>query len=347
MREKELKNIGVWFPAVRSGTGADVFTERLAAALSRLGVRTEITWLPHRAEYIPWAVPVPKPPEWATVVHVNSWLHSRFIPKDLPVIATFHSCVHDEAFAPYKTFLQSIYHKFWIKKCERFIFRTADQLTAVSEYTAKVVVDIFGYRNISAIHNWVDHRVFTPPISNPKGDKFSLLFVGTTSIRKGADLLRQIMHSLGDRYELRFTADSSKMSSLIAAPNITPIGRVHSDEELARLYKSADVLLFPTRLEGFGLVALEAQACGLPVIASDTSSLPEVVIDGISGILCPRDDISAFVSAIKKIAQDDILRLKMGRAASDFAQTFSENKSVSSYLEIYQAIGKKAHEDRL
>ena len=61
----------VWFPTVRTGTGTDVFTERLVEGLNQRGIRAAISWLPLRAEYAPWTVAIPKPPEWATVTHVN------------------------------------------------------------------------------------------------------------------------------------------------------------------------------------------------------------------------------------------------------------------------------------
>ena len=62
----------IWFPTVRTGTGTDVFTQRLVADLCKRGVRAEITWLPLHAEYAPWTVPIPQSPAWATVAHVNT-----------------------------------------------------------------------------------------------------------------------------------------------------------------------------------------------------------------------------------------------------------------------------------
>ncbi|MCQ4974462.1 hypothetical protein NE662_09525, partial [Bifidobacterium pseudocatenulatum] len=62
----------IWFPAIRTGTGTDVFTQRLVEGLVAIGIRAEITWLPLRAEYLPWTVAVPQPPNWATIVHVNT-----------------------------------------------------------------------------------------------------------------------------------------------------------------------------------------------------------------------------------------------------------------------------------
>lgn len=56
------KQPSIWFPTVKTNTGTDVFTERLADGLNKQGIRAEITWLPLRAEYAPWTVPVPPPP---------------------------------------------------------------------------------------------------------------------------------------------------------------------------------------------------------------------------------------------------------------------------------------------
>src|SRR5690606_37416690 len=69
----ETRAPAVWFPTIQAGTGTDVFTQRLCDGLNARGVRAQITWLPHRAEYVHWTVPAPPPPAWANVVHANSW----------------------------------------------------------------------------------------------------------------------------------------------------------------------------------------------------------------------------------------------------------------------------------
>ena len=90
----EQQEPAVWFPTVRTGSGSEVFTVRLVDELKNRGLRAEITWLPLRAEFAPWTVPVPRPPTWANVVHVNTWLHPRFLPKRMPVVATLHHSIH-------------------------------------------------------------------------------------------------------------------------------------------------------------------------------------------------------------------------------------------------------------
>jgi glycosyltransferase involved in cell wall biosynthesis len=336
-----LKKIGVWFPAIRTGTGTEVFTVRLVNALKKLGVRAEIAWLPHYAEYLPWVVPVPVVPAWVTVVHVNTWLHSRFIPKNLPVIATMHSATYDDSLLPYKSFLQKIYHQYWIRACEQWCIDNATTITAVSHYAAAQTTKHLGRKDVVVIHNWVDVEVFCPEkFQNKKKNKtqvFSIAFVGTPCIRKGVDLLPKIMRALGEDFQLKLTATMNQIPGYPDLPkNMISIERLHDDSELVGLYRSVDLLLFPSRLEGFGLVALEAQACGLPVVATNGSALCEIVQHGISGILCPQDDVDAFVAAIKKIASNKDLRLQMGNAGHIAAKNnFSENFIIGKYLELY------------
>jgi len=335
------KEIGVWFPAIRTGAGVDVFTARLALALEKHGVRTQITWLPHRAEILPWTVSIPKPPIWANVVHINSWLDSRFIPAHLPVLVTLHSCIHDPALNQYKSPLQKLYHQRWVWQREKESIDRANIVTAVSKYTAIQAEQTFFCAGIIPVHNWIDPQKFFPSENRSPHAPFQLLFVGNARRKlKGADLLASIMRSLGSEYELRFTGSREDLGEVKSLPsNMIAIGRLKTEQEVVDAYQSADALLFPTRLEGFGLVALEAQACGLPVITTAGSSLPEVVDDGVSGFLCPKDDVSAFVDAIRhlKDCPDEwgAMRLAARRRAQNL---FSEDQAIEKYLSIYRSL---------
>jgi len=330
----------VWFLAIRAGSGADVFTQRLADALNQHGIRTEITWLPHRAEYAPWSVTVPSPPSWANMVHVNTWLHTRFIPPNLPVLATVHHIVHDPILRPYKSPAQRLYHAAWIKGIEAAVLDRAQAVTAVSAFTAGQVRRVFGLQDVQVIHNWVDTDRFQPGRERAPHRPFRLLFVGNWSRRKGADLLPAIMEKLGPEFELWSTAGLRGRRARRRLPsNIRFRGRVDGTEELVRLYQDADALLLPSRLEGFGLVALEAQACGLPVIATDGSALPEVVKDGSTGLLCPLDDVSCFAAAANRVATDDELRNRMRISGCQHVLTgFSKDQAVRKYIEIYSSL---------
>lgn len=337
------QKIGVWFPTIRAGTGADVFTIRLAQSLQKRGIQTEITWLPHHAEYAPWVVPVPVPPAWATVVHVNSWLHERFIPPTLPCVVTTHHCVHDPLLTPYKNLGQRLYHNLWIRQREAKNLCQAKVRTAVSTYTSRRTKDIFSCPELTTIHNWVDEDVFFPAKVRQPHAPFRLLFVGSMSRRKGVDLLGKIMQLLGDDFELRCACPPEQLHrTKQCTENIIATGRMHTEHALADLYRASDALLFPSRLEGFGLVAVEAQSCGIPVLATEGSSFPEVVVDRLTGLLCPQDDISAFANAARKLRTNSELWRTMCQAAHKRAREhFNEEKALRAYLRIYQALSAR------
>lgn len=336
--------LGVWFPAIRAHSGADVFTERLCAALNARGIRAEIHWLPLRAEYAPRSVPVPRPPGWATVAHVNSWLPQRFWPQGLPVVCTVHSCVHDPALSPFKRPLQRLYHRFWIRRVENAAFNLASRVVAVSRYTAHVARAVFGCQAIEVIPNGVNTDFFTPAPCELTNRPFRFLYVGNWDARKGVDVLSPILRELGDDFELVYTADRSGQHRRYPLPsNARCLGRLDA-EGLRAAYAQADALLFPSRLEGFGLVAAEAMACGLPVIAAGSSSLPEVVADGQTGLLCPVDDVAAFVAAARRLQGDVGLWRTMRLAARERAVAlFDEAKQVERYLDLYQQVCTKPH----
>lgn len=328
----------VWFPTVRAGTGADVFTTRLCEGLNARGIRAQITWLPHRAEYLPWSVRAPHAPSWANIVHANTWLHARFLPSGLPLVLTMHLCVHDPALAPYKSLAQALYHRIWISRVERDALHRADRIVAVSRYTRDRTERAFGMTAIEVIPNGVPipPDLETLPDRQPHSP-FRLLYVGNWSTRKGVDMLGPIMESLGPGFELRYTADAHGRHRKGRLPaNCRCIGRL-GQRELRNAYREADALLFPSRLEGLPLTVMEAMVNGLPVVAANASSLPEVLRHGVGGYLCPMDDAMAFASAIRQLAANrrQWRRCAEG-AALDARQQFDVNGSVEAYLAVYR-----------
>ncbi|MBW1669292.1 MAG: glycosyltransferase family 4 protein [Deltaproteobacteria bacterium] len=314
----------------------------MVKGLQQRGIKAGITWLPHRAEYAPWTVPVPRVPRWANITHVNSWMHLRFVPRHLPVVATMHLCVHDPAFEPFKTPLQRLYHRLWIRRVEARMLQRADVVTAVSRYSAERTREVFGCQNIQVIHNGLDTTTFHPlPRSHPNSP-FRLLYVGNWSERKGVGLLGPLLQRLGPDFELHYTADRNGHHRQYGLPsNCRCLGRLGATE-LVRAYQTADALLFPSRLEGFGLVAAEAMACGLPVIAAAASSLPEVVEGKVTGLLCPMDDVAAFAKVASSLANNPPLWQAMRQAARKRAVIlFDEGRQMEHYVNLYRAILRK------
>jgi glycosyltransferase involved in cell wall biosynthesis len=330
----------IWFPTVKTNTGSDKFTEQLVASLNQRGFQAEITWFPHHAEYLPWLVSVPKKPDWANIAHVNTWLHPRFYPRNMPMIATLHHCVQDPLFLPYKSFGQKIYHQFWITHIERNCLKKADAITTVSQYTAQCAKNIFEIDNIHVIYNGIDSDIFYPDtLINPikKNQPFKLIFVGSNSIRKGFDLLPKIMRLLGDDFQLFYTSNAEQYQPL--PTNMIQLPPQETAQDLADTYRAMDALIFPSRLEGFGLVVAEAMACGLPVVIADSSALTELVDHGETGFLCAKDDVDAFVEAVRQLAGDEAQRKKIASAAQQHVeQHLRVDKMVEHYIDVYRKV---------
>jgi glycosyltransferase involved in cell wall biosynthesis len=129
-----------------------------------------------------------------------------------------------------------------------------------------------------------------------------------------------------------------------AAPE--EIGAVHllwipfqDSSGMASYLRAADVLVQPSRLESYGLVAAEALSCGTPVVSSAVGGIPEVVADGVHGLLVPPGEPRAFAHAMQRLYLDAELRERLGRAGSEHAQRhWSEDEVVPRYLEFFQEI---------
>ena len=105
---------------------------------------------------------------------------------------------------------------------------------------------------------------------------------------------------------------------------------------------ACDVFAFPTLPgfgEGFGLAALEAMASGLPIIATDTGPLPEVVADGVAGLLVAPGVSEEMAGAIKRLASDRSLRDKLGAGGRERAETsFSLSRMVDQTMQVYAEV---------
>ena len=331
--------IAVWFPTIRCNTGTDVFTINLVEALNKQGIRAEITWLPLRAEYAPWTVKIPTPPKWASVVHVNTWLHPRFIPKDLPVITTLHHSIHDDALTPYKGWLRTAYHRYWIRHIEHATMQRANKVIAVSQFATQVAQQKVINTPIDVIYNGVDTDLFKPNNHRKENDTpFRLLYVGSWMTRKGVDLLTPIMNNLGDNFELHYTGGENVQKEKYKMPNnMHDLGRLNK-EQVINAIQNADALLFPSRSEGLPLTVLEAMACGLPIIATYGSSLTEIIEDGENGILCKQDDVAEFSQAAIKLANDVAFHSYCSeKNRLRVMQDFSFKTMCSRYIHIYKS----------
>jgi starch synthase len=112
-----------------------------------------------------------------------------------------------------------------------------------------------------------------------------------------------------------------------------------NDPRLIELYRTADVFVLPTRAETFGIAAVEASAAGLPVVATRTGGLPEIVVDGVTGFVSEVDDARGVREALERLVADGDLRDRFGRAGRERAvDRFDGATNARRLLDIARAV---------
>ncbi|QNH96655.1 D-inositol-3-phosphate glycosyltransferase [Corynebacterium anserum] len=116
-------------------------------------------------------------------------------------------------------------------------------------------------------------------------------------------------------------------------------------EELVLVYQAADIIAVPSHNESFGLVAVEAQACGTPVIATNVGGLALAVDEGKSGLLVDGHDPEDWADAVAQLALDDDMRIAMGEYAPSYAANFSWESSAIQLKDLYEGLPVNGHGD--
>jgi D-inositol-3-phosphate glycosyltransferase len=185
-----------------------------------------------------------------------------------------------------------------------------------------------------------------------------VLYVGRVQPLKGADVLLRSVRALLDvdparreRLVLAVVGGTSGAGGDVVGPLRDELGlegvvraeRPVPHERLRDWYVAADVVAVPSRSESFGLVALEAQACGTPVVAAAVGGLTEVVDDGVSGLLVDGHDPSRWAAVLGDLLDDPERRAALGGGARRHAERFSWDRTASETSAVYRrAIERRA-----
>ncbi len=174
-----------------------------------------------------------------------------------------------------------------------------------------------------------------------------LLYVGLKERRKNLVSLIKVLEILRRKMDFdiqlvivgkedpRFTQAEETAKELDLVEEVLSLGEV-SNEDLVLLYNAAQVFVFPSLYEGFGLPPLEAMACGTPVISSNTSSLPEVL--GDTAILIDPHDINEWAEKIREVLTDEELREKLKRKGLERVKKFSWGRTAQDTLKVYESL---------
>ncbi|NNK91550.1 MAG: glycosyltransferase [Acidimicrobiia bacterium] len=201
----------------------------------------------------------------------------------------------------------------------------------------------------------VDHELFSPGSKVGArdvlglGDGNVLLYAGRIQALKGIDVAIEATARLRDVDLLivggpsgpRGSDEVAGLRSFAEALDVAD--RVHflspqPHERLADFYRAADLLVLPSRSESFGLVAAEAQACGLPVLAANVGGLPHVVADGIGGVLVDGWDPATWASMARALLDDGDELARLSKGAAEWSARFSWPATANRLLELYAGI---------
>ncbi len=333
--------------------GVDFGIQNILRAVRRYGApRAELLRLPELYNFAPGLIPRALPPGWAKgfdIVQGRSRVAFALRGAGKPLVTTVHHLTTDPALQPYASLQQRMFYRLIEHRYDGWSVRAADAVVCVSRYTQRQVEQTYGRYDTHLIFDGIDTDVFVPPPGMqrrdalpPSGARVRLLFVGNRTRRKGFDLLPRIMDALSDDYVLFYTSGFQGADEGPPHPRMIPIGAPDRDG-LVAAYQSCDMLLFPSRLEGFGIAPAEALACGRPVVTTDGSALPEVVDDGVNGFLCPRDDVAAYAARVRELGEDTALRRRFGAAGREkVVRCFGYEQLGQGFVRLYaQLLGEE------
>ncbi len=300
-------------------------------------------------------------------IHANYWLsglvgHRLKHELDLPLVSTFHTLARVKAEAsPEEVFCDEPHRR---AEAEAAIMACSEVVLASCSVEADQLVELYGAdpERVRVVAPGVDHAFFAP------GDRAQarravglgpdgpiLLFVGRIQPLKGAAVAVDTLAALEDFPAARLV--------LVGGPS-GPRGEAHlaevrdrarraqvadrvqfvdpqPHELLSSFYRAADVCLVPSRSESFGLVALEAGACGTPVVASAVGGLTTLVDDQVTGVLVDSSAPADFARAVRSVLRRAGTDQPMARAAAARARHYTWEQAARQLRDTYQALADR------
>jgi L-malate glycosyltransferase len=269
---------------------------------------------------------------------ISAYLAKQILQSRLKVITTLHGTDitlvgRDESYLP----------------ITKFGIEVSDGVTAVSEWLKQETVKNFDTsKEIDVIPNFVDPARFRKTDSSfkfgPAGEKLVCHVSNFRPVKRVMDVVatfEKIAAKVPSRLIMIGDGPDRSRAEAYARQHhlrdrVVFFGNVPSLEEALG---SCDLFLLPSETESFGMAALEAMAGEVPVIATDSGGLPEVVHDGETGYLLPVGDVAGMAARGIEILSDDDLRRRMGKRAREIAvERFDEQKIVPYYREMYERV---------
>jgi N-acetyl-alpha-D-glucosaminyl L-malate synthase BshA len=228
----------------------------------------------------------------------------------------------------------------------------SDGVTAISHYLKNATAEIFGFDNIAVIPNFIcatDYQRHAVEKLRgelaPNGEPLLVHVSNFRPVKRPVDCVEILARVLkaGARTRLVMVGDGSERAQAEHRARCLNVYEhcsfVGKQPKISDYLSAADVLLLPSEQESFGLAALEAMACEVPVIASRVGGVPEVVTDGETGYLSEVGDVEKMSADAARLVLDEELRREMGRRARESAVSrYSTDLVIPQYINFYERV---------
>jgi D-inositol-3-phosphate glycosyltransferase len=315
-----------------------------------------------------------RPPGWYDLVHSHYWLSGQVAwlaaeRWDVPLVHSMHTMAQVKNLTlPSGDSPEPAARAIG----EAQVVEAADRLVANTDEEGHQLVDLYDADpdRVAVVPPGVDLGLFSPGSQTAarralgiRDDAYLLLFIGRIQPLKAPDvLLRAAARLIADQPALRDRlvvavvggpsgtglARPEALQSLAAELGIADLVRFVPpvpQDQLPDWYRAADVTVVPSYSESFGLVAIESQACGTPVLAASVGGLRTAVADGYSGVLVDGHDPSAYADVLARLAGDPARRAALSRGALLHAGRFGWAATAAGMLEVYSdaLLEREAH----
>src|SRR5215216_3968910 len=334
----------------RGRGGVDFGIQNNLRSVRRYGApQAELLQLPEIYNFAPSMIPRGLPEGWwrnFDVIQGRSRVAFALRAPGRPLVTTVHHLTTDPALQPYSSPAQRLFYRLIESRYDAWSIRAADAVVCVSRYTQRQVEQTYGKHDTVLVFDGIDTDVFVPTPDFTRTDdgvphsdgQIRLLFIGNNTRRKGFDLLPKIMDRLPQKYVLYYNGGFQRTGEAPPHPRMISIGSPDR-AGLVAAYQSCDILLFPSRLEGFGIAPAEALACGRPVVTTDASALPEVVDHGQNGFLVARNDVAGYAEAVLRLGEDAALRRQFGEHGREkVVRSFGYDQLAGGLLAVYERL---------
>lgn len=278
----------------------------------------------------------------AQVVHAHGYKADVYVylalrSESIPFISTCHSWLNSDVVAMLYGLL------------DRLVLRKYAAVVAVSDelklklYRAGIKKD-----KVHFVRNGIDLRPFTNAMPSLRKSKSGLTvgWIARLSREKGSDIfLKAVVKVLAIYPETQFVMvgdgpDRSMLEQLVGELGIKDsVSLIGRREDMPSVYASLDIMVSSSRQEGLPMAILEGMGSKLPVVATMVGNVPNVIQDGVNGLLVPSEDVKSLAEGIIRLLEDEELRRRLGSEARRRVESeFSADRLAEAYMKIYNEV---------